>query len=85
VNIVRTVARNSSNRLKFCWLKSICCICQSNELEREIRQKTEGPSRGSANRPGPPLEPPLWRYHCSVTYVTWQWRSFHENFSFIVT
>jgi len=34
---------------------------------------------------GPPLEPPVWRYHCSVTYVTRQWRSYHENFSFIVT
>jgi len=26
-----------------------------------------------------------WRYHCSVTYVTQQWRSYHENFSLIVT
>jgi len=26
-----------------------------------------------------------WRYHCSMTYVTQQWRSYHENFSFIVT
>jgi len=37
---------------------------------------------------GPPsslLEPPLWGYHCSVTYVTRQWRSYHENFLFIVT
>jgi len=25
------------------------------------------------------------RYHGSVTYVTQQWRSYHENFSFIVT
>jgi len=25
--------------------------------------------------PRPPLEPPLWRCHCSVTYVTRQWRS----------
>jgi len=45
VDIVRTVARKSSKRLKFCWLKVICCICQSNELEREIKQKTGGPSR----------------------------------------
>jgi len=22
----------SSKRLKFCWLKVICCICQSNEF-----------------------------------------------------
>ena len=26
-----------------------------------------------------------WCYHCSVTYITQQWRSCHENFSFIVT
>jgi len=74
MNIVRTVARNSSNRLKFCWLKVICCICQSNELECEIKQKTGGPAK---NLGGPwptkaPLEPPLWRYHCSMTYVTRQ-------------
>ena len=25
------------------------------------------------------------RYHCSVTYVTHQWRSYHANFSFLVT
>jgi len=34
--------------------------------------------------PAPPSEAPLWRYHCSVTYVIRQWRSYHENFSFIV-
>jgi len=45
VKIVRTVAKKSLNRLKFCWLKVICCICQSNELEREIKHKTGGPSR----------------------------------------
>ena len=91
MNIVRTVARKSSNRLKFCWLKVICCICQSNELEREIKQKTGG-KRGASQKSGgtvahriPLQEPTLWRYHCSVTYVTRQWRSYHENFSFIVT
>jgi len=42
VNIVRTVARKSSNRLKFCWLKVNCCVCQSNEVEREIKHKTGG-------------------------------------------
>jgi len=26
-----------------------------------------------------------WRYHCSVTYVTQHWRSYHANSSFIVT
>jgi len=65
VIIVRTVVRKSSNRLKFCWLKAICCICQSNELEREIQHKTGKSSRGAANNLGRPwptqprLEPPL--------------------------
>jgi len=63
--MVRTVARKSSNRLKFCWLKVICCICQSNELEREIQHKTGGSSRGPAKNlgamahPGSPFAPPL--------------------------
>jgi len=35
-------------RLKFCWLKGICCICHSNEFEREIKHKTGGSSRGPA-------------------------------------
>jgi len=26
-----------------------------------------------------------WRYHCSVKYVTQQWRSYHANSLFIVT
>jgi len=65
VNIIRTVARRSSNRLKLCWLKIICCICISNELECEIQHQTGRPSRGPAknlgamSHPGPPLEPPL--------------------------
>jgi len=60
VNIVRTVARKSSNRLKFCWLKVICCICQSNEFEHEIKQKTGGKAGGQTKmwggmaNPGPP-------------------------------
>jgi len=53
VNIVRTVLRKSSNRLKFCWLKVISCICQSNELEREIQHKTGGASRGPAKNAPP--------------------------------
>jgi len=40
----------ANNRLKFCWLKVICCICQSNDLE--IRHKTGGPSRGPAKNMG---------------------------------
>jgi len=62
VNIVRTVTRKSSYRLKFCWLKVICCISQSNELEHGIKQKTgkakEGASQKSVRGHGPP-RPPL--------------------------
>jgi len=35
------------------------------------------------NEPG--TQTTNWRYHCSVTYVTQQRRTSHENFSFIVT
>jgi len=41
-------------------MKVICCICQSNELEREIQHKTGGPSRGPAKNlgdHGPPRPP----------------------------
>jgi len=57
MNIVITVAINSSNRLKFSWLKVVCCICQSNKLEREIKQKTRGCSQKSGrviDHPAPP-------------------------------
>ena len=53
VNIVRTVARKSSNRLKFCWLKVICYICQSNvdlSTKLGVRQKS-----GGHGPPSPPL------------------------------
>ena len=52
-------------RLKFCWLNVICCICQSRELEREIKQKTGGTNGGPAKNlggkahQGPPWESPL--------------------------
>jgi len=29
-------------RLKYCWPKAISCICQPNELKREIKKKTGG-------------------------------------------
>jgi len=34
-----------------------------------------GPSKQKTDR----------RYHCSVMYVTQQWRSYHDNFSYIIT
>jgi len=46
VNIVGTVARKSSNHLKFFWLIVICRICQSNEFEREIKHKIGGQAGG---------------------------------------
>jgi len=39
-------------RLKYCWPKVIHCICQPNELEREIKKKTRGPSRGPSKNMG---------------------------------
>ena len=53
----------SVNRSKFCWLKVICCICQSNELEPVIKQKSGVPSKGPVKNLGvydPPSPPSLW-------------------------
>ena len=53
------------NRLKHCWPKVIYCICQPNELEREIKKKNGGAKRGAKQKsgvrgpPSPPLESPL--------------------------
>jgi len=33
-------------RLKYCWPKVISCICQPNELKREIKKKTGGQTGG---------------------------------------
>jgi len=33
----------------------------------------------------PSKQKTYWRYHCSASYIIQQWRSYHENFSFIVT
>jgi len=48
-------------RLKYCWPKMIYCICQPNEIEREIKKKTGGPSRGPSKNLGgmAPPAPPL--------------------------
>jgi len=77
VNIVRTVTRKSSNGLKFCWLNVICCICQSNEFEREIKHKIgeakQGLSQKSEGHGLPRLLPKnrhcLW--NCGISnYIT---------------
>ena len=52
-------------RLKYCWPKVIHCICQPNELERDIKKKTGGNTGGKQKSGGPwptqapPLEFPL--------------------------
>jgi len=66
-------------------------VNQTN-LNVKFSEKMGGGSRGPAKNlvgamahPATPLEPSLWRYYCSVTHVTRQWRSYHDNFSFNVT
>jgi len=82
-----------TNRLKFSWRRvTCCCSLYVNQTNLNVKlSKNCGAKQGASKKsgrghglPGPPLEPPLWRYHCSVMYVTRQWRSY-ENFSFIVT
>ena len=47
-------------RLKYCWPEVIYSICQPNELEREIKKKTGGPSKILGPWPTQaPLESPL--------------------------
>jgi len=38
-------------RLKYCWSKVFYCICQPNELEREIMKKTGGAKQGAKRKP----------------------------------
>jgi len=68
-----------TNRLKFCWLKVMCCICQSNELECEIKQKTGGAKQGASQKswrshvlPRPPLRTATVALSllCDVRYST---------------
>jgi len=41
-------------RLKYCWLKVVCCISRPNQLEPEIRHKSEGQTGG---------QPKIWVGH----------------------
>jgi len=53
------------NRLKYCWPKIIYCICQPNELKREIKKNTGGPNRGPSKNLGvygPPSPTPKNRH-----------------------
>jgi len=40
------------DRLKYSWPKCIYCVCQPNELKREIKKKTGGPCRASSKNLG---------------------------------
>jgi len=40
-------------RLKYCWLKIICCVYQSNKPEREISTKLGGKNWGQPKSEGP--------------------------------
>jgi len=61
------------DRLKYSWPKCIYCVCQPNELKREIKKKTGGPAGGQAKiwggmaYPGPPLESPLVQIKVTIT------------------
>jgi len=57
------------------------------KLSKKLRGQAGGQSKiwEGHGPPSPPLEPPLRRYRCSATYITRQRKSYHENFSFIVT
>jgi len=46
-------SRGDNINVKYCWPKVICCMGQSSELEREIKQKTGGAS-GRASQKSPP-------------------------------
>jgi len=65
-------------RLKYCWLKAFYCICQPNELKREIKKKLGSQTRSTAKiwegrgRPKPPLESQL-----VLDDLTW--RSFERS------
>jgi len=56
----------------------------SSNFENNFKGTINCPTtRANMNEPSKRMTD--WRYHCSVTYVTQQWRSYHEKFSFIVT
>ena len=45
-------SQNVFKSFKVLLVAIICCICQSNELEREIKPKTGEPSRGATKNLG---------------------------------
>jgi len=62
------------DRLKYSWPNCIYCLCQPNELKREIKKKNGGgPSRRPSKNLGgmahsdPPLESPLVQIKVTIT------------------
>ena len=49
----------------------------SSHFEHNFKQTISCPVT-RANMDEPSKQRTDWRYHCSVTYVTRQWRSYHE-------
>jgi len=65
--------RGSLNyRLRYCWPEVICCICEPNELEWEIKKELGGLSKnvGGHGLPRPPLRiATAYAHFCSVHNV----------------
>ena len=61
------------DRLKYIWPKCNYCVCQPNELKREIKKKTGGAAGskqkhvGGMTHPGPHLESPLVQIKVTTT------------------
>jgi len=47
-------SRGANINVKYCWPKVICCMGQSSEFEREIKQKTGGQAGGQSKMWGGP-------------------------------
>jgi len=50
--------RGANINVKYCWPKVICCMGQSSELEREIKQKTGGTSGEVSQKSRGAMAPP---------------------------
>ena len=56
----------------------------SSHFENNFKRTTNCPTnRANVNEPS--KRRTYWRYHCAMTYINQQRRSYHEYFSFIVT
>jgi len=50
-------SRGGNINVEYCWPKVICCVGQSSEHKREIKQKTGGASGGASQKSGGPWPP----------------------------